>query len=264
VSPYMSVGRCIYCRSTKPPLTAEHIIPRGMGGTDQLLTATCEDCRLLTHAFETDMQRNALWPIRRLHGVSSKGPQSELIPARRTDNEGNSYTELRRPEDISLKGFFPVFAEPPGILIKRPATANPPISGAYIVHDARLAFKPESVGSSAIIPMSSFAKMLAKIAHAQAVKTFKLDGFIPFLPPVIRGLDENWGKFIGRPSLRQSFRFRPPPHWDTWVHLFRHDQTGDVLAHIRLLGKSGTPIYEILIGQYWGVPLPRHTPEAMV
>ena len=49
------VGECIYCGDTKPPLTREHILPRGLGGELSpvalhqalvLRQASCSRCQL--------------------------------------------------------------------------------------------------------------------------------------------------------------------------------------------------------------------------
>lgn len=62
-SPFQKVGWCIYCDSTEPPLTREHVLPRGLGGNLApnasseamvLLDATCEECREITRRFEDD------------------------------------------------------------------------------------------------------------------------------------------------------------------------------------------------------------------
>ena len=46
------IGKCIYCGSTEPALTTEHVIPEALGGTELLLEATCEECQRKTAAAE--------------------------------------------------------------------------------------------------------------------------------------------------------------------------------------------------------------------
>jgi len=31
---HLNIGKCIYCDNTMPPLTREHILPRGLGGNE--------------------------------------------------------------------------------------------------------------------------------------------------------------------------------------------------------------------------------------
>lgn len=42
---------CIYCASTEQ-LSSEHIVPYAWGGTIQIHDGSCEECRLITSAFE--------------------------------------------------------------------------------------------------------------------------------------------------------------------------------------------------------------------
>ena len=46
-----TLGRCIYCGSTKN-LTSEHVVPFGLGGDFELLGASCGGCRDVTSSIE--------------------------------------------------------------------------------------------------------------------------------------------------------------------------------------------------------------------
>lgn len=68
------IGRCIYCGYTSPDpreLTREHILPKGLGGTDTLLKATCANCVSVTSEIERVFIRDTLWVQRSLAGHKS-------------------------------------------------------------------------------------------------------------------------------------------------------------------------------------------------
>lgn len=59
--PFLNVGACIYCGDKTPPLSREHVLPRGLGGGSApdgysgalvLQNASCEICRRVTQKIE--------------------------------------------------------------------------------------------------------------------------------------------------------------------------------------------------------------------
>src|ERR1700681_3245115 len=77
----LNVGVCIYCGDTTPPLTREHILPRGLGGnvaphgqTQALVLqkATCEQCRLITSRLEEECLRPMMNYARARLGLKRK------------------------------------------------------------------------------------------------------------------------------------------------------------------------------------------------
>ena len=72
------IGSCIYCGSTAPPLTTEHIIPEALGGTDYLTFATCEPCRKETADAENVIGL-AMSPLLRRLGVQGKKKRKKTI-----------------------------------------------------------------------------------------------------------------------------------------------------------------------------------------
>src|SRR4051794_6006927 len=65
----LNIGECIYCGTTDPPLTREHVMPRGLGGnwspsgyTDALVlqNASCVRCQRITQRIEHDCLRSML------------------------------------------------------------------------------------------------------------------------------------------------------------------------------------------------------------
>lgn len=64
-----SVGECIYRDRGEPahqgPLTDEHIVPFGLGGTGVFREASCKACAKVTAKFEGVVQRTILGPCGR-------------------------------------------------------------------------------------------------------------------------------------------------------------------------------------------------------
>ena len=50
---FKPANRCIYCEEGKPPITREHVMPRGLGGGIIYPKASCEECRKVIHEVET-------------------------------------------------------------------------------------------------------------------------------------------------------------------------------------------------------------------
>jgi hypothetical protein len=66
LKPIRMIGACIYCNSTEPPLTQEHVLPKGLAGFKApighheaiiLRKASCEKCREITRVIEGDCMR---------------------------------------------------------------------------------------------------------------------------------------------------------------------------------------------------------------
>jgi hypothetical protein len=253
VSPYMSVGRCIYCRSTEPPLTIEHIIADGLGGTDILRAASCEECREKTRRFEEAVLRGPIWALRRMQGVGSRVSE---IDAQGIDESGKPFRERRPRTDVVMQGALPVFRYPPGQFGGVMNDGAAALEAIYLFHDRSKRPQPHAAGSTLHLPLTEFSLMVAKMAHGTAVKAYTLDGFIPFTTQYIRGLDNNWPRVVGKPSYPVTFS-PPDNETDTWVHVFHDETRGYVVGHVRLFGRGAhTPVYEVAIGQRWGAGPP--------
>src|SRR5687767_8158480 len=98
----VDVGFCIYCGSRKPPLTREHVLPRGLGGNEAprgrshalvLRHATCEKCREITREVEEICLLGPLLPIRRVLGLTRKDRRTPTSPILVRHADGRETTE---------------------------------------------------------------------------------------------------------------------------------------------------------------------------
>lgn len=242
------VGRCIYCHSTEPPLTDEHIFPQGLRGRDFLRDASCEGCRIITGQIEQEVLRDAVWPLRQMLGMKGRRKQPPTIPTRRLDVAGNEL-HLRLPHhQIWTKAALPDFKNPPGFLSGRERSEGQMELDIVVFYDPRCVGGKYDPGGFVRVRPEAVARMLAKIAHAQAVKIYGLDGFDAYLPDVILGTDPSWQYFVGRPIQDDT---DPPVGTSNWIRLYHHPDinSGIVLGRIQLFQEVGGPVYDIVIGR---------------
>lgn len=240
----MRVGRCIYCRSTEPPLTREHIFPQGLAGRDFLIDATCEPCRLITSKVEEYVLRDMLGPIRRGTGLRGKRKPSPMLDAVSMGKNGRPLRERRKHEEIWLKGVFPVFHEPPGILLGFPRERPGRGLTMLTVTDPKVARPGPVAGGAMSFNYPLFARMLAKIAHAQTVRVLGLDGFDPCLTEIILGRDPHWAHFIGCPDEPVG----EEPTYGGLIEIRRRPSDGLLVSQLRLVA-SDAPAYFVVIGR---------------
>jgi hypothetical protein len=200
---YRPLGRCVYCGSTHQ-LSTEHIVPRGLGGNIIFPRASCEKCRKITHAFETIcMRQNFLYfrvhtglhqhpnerpthlPVR----IRGKGSRLVLPSAIRTIWAYRGYYALE---------FSPVLRWECHTLLE---DFKLPTQRTFI--RCSRSMTSQNISKSIILSISSplpKCSQKSKIAHCLVCAWLhdqgKLCGtvvFTPYLPPFIRGLNDNLG-----------------------------------------------------------------------
>src|ERR1700740_3099926 len=73
---YEAANICIYCGKGAPAkLTKEHIVPQGLGGGYILPKSSCEECRIITHAFETTVMSKNLIHFRTRARIHTRNPK---------------------------------------------------------------------------------------------------------------------------------------------------------------------------------------------
>lgn len=244
---YGPVGRCIYCGAVDKPLSDEHIIPDGLGGRDILPKSSCAACAKITGRHEQMVMRHAVWPLRQALGMSGKKRKvPSAIPAYGTTPDGGKFSQLREHGAIGVKGALPIFHHLPGFMVGAPLTDQ-------VGADFDVFYDPTIVGGQfdpgVVIELRPewFARVLAKMAHAQAVAALGYEGFEAFLPPVIIGESQFWPHLVGRAS-------EVPPGPQTnghWIDLYRqrHPHEGVLLARIRLFAELDGPTYDVVVGR---------------
>jgi HNH endonuclease len=198
---FAPIGCCIYCGSTEPPLTDEHIIPQGLGGREFLRDASCESCRVKTGKFEEVVQRGMVWALRRTLGMRGKRRPPSHIPAAGW-RDGKPYAEVTMHDKIAVKGALPVFSRPPGLLVGQTYLDDAPLQTVVFYEASQIGHFGKAGATAHVDPMATI-RMLAKIAHATAVGLCGLDGFDPFLVDLILGRSEAWNMLVGAAPIQK-------------------------------------------------------------
>ena len=225
------IGRCIYCgfTSTEPSdLTREHILPKGLGGTDTLLKATCSKCALITSETERVFIRETLWVLRSLAGHKSG---------------------MRLP-DTKHVAVLPVLL-PPSLLKGAGAPRNETFRLQVLTAgvEGTIPGPVEIRKSKFTVAPTNFSQVLAKIAHGYCVKRFGCDSFEPFLPKIILG------KVTHPPDIWKYVGGAETDCKDSNVHFVsiqEIDAYGDRLlsVHIKLFAQLPIPSYHVIAGRF--------------
>lgn len=249
---YDPVGRCIYCDSTKPPLTKEHIIPFGLGGDRILPKASCEECREITRKIEANCLRNIVGNTRIAMGIQTRHPKErpDRLPIYLDLPDGTRIPIQVSASDFPIMLALPVY-EPAKAMRDYPIVKPGP-QQSYVWHFQPTAAKLDefirthggtSIDVGQFEPLV-FARFLAKVAHGLAVSSYGIDGFIPNTRELIRGSDTDFNRFVGA-GIGDTFK-------DVGLHHLcanTHNKTGDIAITIQLFANLSAPIYHVLVGR---------------
>jgi hypothetical protein len=245
------IGKCIYCGSTEPALTTEHVIPEALGGTELLLEATCEECQRKTAAAENAIGESLL-PLLRREGILGKNKGGRLnkrgqIRLKGVNRFGRKYSKDVALNKVGILAIFPVTATGPRLLSGvAPETALS--LSTYIMYEGGNIGPIEAPGAFIRLNPSLFFTMIAKIAHAQAVWSFWLDCFEPVATNLIRGIDPDWAKYVG--SCPEKIPQLPGRHVvSAHTHVLNAPHEGKLLGRVRIAECLGAPVYDVFIGR---------------
>jgi hypothetical protein len=249
---FAPVGRCIYCGGSADemgPLTREHIIAKGLGGTLVLPDASCDKCQEATSKVELYVLRYLLEAKRAVMGIKSNRHKNKQPPRFTVrDISDNSEIVVALPPNVPVA----VFREP-GIMI------NLKPSGETVVYALGMMISPQPRDPairgkkvSVISPLQHnvLFRMFAKIAHGYAVAKLGMQGFKPLLCDVIRSDSRIEPHFVG------GFGSAPGPECGTPQGL--HELILDTIIingkpHIRVLirlfAPTKFPIHQVIVGE---------------
>jgi hypothetical protein len=248
-APAPRIGSCIYCYSTTPPLSREHIIPYGLGGTWVLLDASCEKCATITGDFERDVMRRALLTARTVLNLPTRNRKGRPTSLPLCVDQGEGAEDLLVPsQDHPGIAVLPVFPPPARILRNRSYSggialirAEPVPFGRVDLLEMGKSYKKVQI--EATYQPTSFARMLAKIAYGYCVGRFGLSAFEkPYVLPAILGQADDVGMWVGcKQGIVNTFDA---------MHQIRTDVIdGDLLASIRLLPRYWRTEYTVVVGR---------------
>jgi hypothetical protein len=243
------IGKCIYCGSEEN-LTNEHIVPRGLAGPWQLLSASCRNCSKITAAFERDVLREYFILVRTNLGLPTyhRRNRPRSFDFRITKQGVENTITVPVPGCPTLFA-MPIF-EKPGYIAKRPQNAALLVKGMSLHGSGLEKFKNKydfnSFSFSATL-RTNFARLLAKIAYGMIVDQHGLDAIKEiYVLPSILGKKDDVGYWVGCEHSVQSTALIPKEKYLHSIDVLKNNS--EVGARIRLFANFQTPQYLVIVG----------------
>lgn len=247
--------RCMYCASTDQ-LSSEHIVPYAWGGTVQVHNGSCEECRLITSAFENFSLNDGAMPyVRKAMGLPSrskhKSASGSAVMAME-NSDGQTFTPGSDTNTPIILG-FPLFVRP-GLLTgdgTRTDLRLEGIAAASFGADLANFFTSQSAVSAtqkeSTKRIMAFAQTIAKIAYGLAWR----DGVVDKLGGAAQLVDA----FMRRPEYLGTFLGTKPPPYERYpgcqlrieYKLAMPRQL--VYLEIQMFADTAAPIYEVVLGR---------------
>lgn len=253
------VGVCIYCGTTEGPLTDEHTIPKGLGGTLVLPAASCGACATLTSQIERRVLRGFLDKGRQAMGIKGRKTHKRDLPMATTQafiQADESVVEREIPVAESIRVMhLPVFTLPAFLDPHKPL--DPAANGIDVMAIDTATFGPgpaEVVREHAAAGVKiedrmdiwAFLRMLAKIAHGHHVS---VHGIFPLhespLVPLILGQRWDARNWIGNTERDPLPSDRPALHLLQDLPLESDNGSHGMAVRIKLFASHQSPTYAL-------------------
>ncbi|MEW6642998.1 MAG: HNH endonuclease [Pseudomonadota bacterium] len=258
-------GVCIYCGcdGNENRLSSEHTMPYSLGGSTELLEASCSRCGAETSYLDGYMANSVFGHFRVHLGLKSRSGHPEVLPVTVGLPEGQKVVDLR-PEEHPYFLNMPIW-DPPGLLLERvkitDGFSNQRTDVFWHVPDSIRKtlglsdkVKGEIINNIRPANLSTFARGITKIAYCTAIIKYGLDGFRPlFTPQIILGQYPHIPYFVGPlPSPHGP----PAPRGQRHVVEFgtlTYQRLKLMYANVRLFAdssapQSGMPRYQVIYG----------------
>lgn len=257
----LNVGACIYCGDKNPPLTREHILPRGLGGNQAptglnaalvLQKATCEQCRLITSRIEEACLRPMMDYARARLGLKRKDRSAAKMEMLVDLPDGS--TERRDVDADEVLGpiLVPCFYEA-GVLTNKPITDEtaPCDYHTIIVAPAhkRVMEQAERAGVELYADSKVFAQMLAKIALGVAVARFGVTGFEPTVRNLILNNQNEYGHWVGGFAGTPNAAVTSPMLHRIHLKTKQFSAGTFIVVEIQLFAEFGGPTNYVIVGR---------------
>jgi hypothetical protein len=257
---YKPVWFCIYCSdgvvrdATKQKLSAEHVIPFGLGGHQILPRASCKRCARITGMVEETCQHMILGSTRIRLNMPTRSPASR--PTHLT--KVFQHRDGRLESQVVPSSEFPLVI--PGLKLPTPGILTGAAPHNRAVGESWVAYVKEEIEKDiedgrrglrlARFNNHVFCQMLAKIAHSFAVAQVGFHSFRPLLLDLILGRSETASYWVGGDMTVSA----PDPRGLHKMYCDREIIMGTeyLIAYITLFSYSGTPEYRVVVGKWKG------------
>jgi len=243
------IGQCIYCGvGHEGQLSDEHVVPLALHGNYVLRDASCEACRHNISGFETALLRGGFRAAREAFVYNSRSKsRPQTLPV--FDAHGVTDSRMNIPVgDYPVTLIMPTISGPQ--IDDLPYKQKPGVMPwLYRSHNFDVLSAKHNLTkfASNSLDVRSFFRTLAKVAHGLAVGAFGLNGFVPFLRPVILEPDyPAYSRFIGmigvqpQPLLEKGFEVE--------IGVETLGESEYVSARIRFFPELNTPFYRVIAG----------------
>lgn len=251
------VGRCIYCGATRDEarLTLEHVIPFALAGRLELPDASCDACaKIINSGFEQEYLSGEVIDVRAFLKLPSRSTKKRIgrgAPHERPGRVGvlTPAGDFERWQSVGRDDFpyalwFPEYGVPAFVTGQPALPALPLINQhTYIAPDyeAKMARMAGAVTFGTFEP-SVLAREIAKIAHGIVVAELGLDGFDPFLVPLILGQDPLLNRYFGGTGARLRSS-------DLHAATITRRPDGILLVRVCLFASLGAPTFMVVAGR---------------
>lgn len=255
----LNVGVCIYCGDPGPPLTREHVLPRGLGGNEApdglsnalvLQNASCQSCQKITQRIEEACLVAMMGPGRARLGLRRKDRSRSTTTAHVDRHDGPSEDREVAWDDVPGVITIPWFYEAP-ILTGAPIPEFPPCDYQFhVVAPARVMPKDaRRVGVSLVADSRMFARMLGKIGLGLAVARLGMQGYEPLVRELILNGSHQHGLVGG---FAGTSRTDPKTTSLHTVSLITNDGLPGrfIIAEIRLFAEFNGSTNYVVVGRW--------------
>jgi len=256
---FLHVDACIYCGDSRPPLTREHVLPRGLGGNEApdglsnalvLQNASCQSCQKITQRIEEACLVAMMGPGRARLGLRRKDRSRNTTVAHMDRHDGTSEDREVAWDDVPGAIVIPSFYEAP-ILTGAPVPEFPPCDyQIHVVAPSRTV--PEDarrIGVPLAADSRMFARMLGKIGLGFAVAGLGRQGYEPLVRDLILNGSFQHGLVGG---FAGTSRVEPQTTSLHALRLVTNDRLPGrfIIAEIRLFAEFDGPTNYVVVGRW--------------
>lgn len=263
-----SPEQCIYCATSVPPLTDEHVLPYALAGNSLILEKSCcVDCQRIIQPYEQEVLKKQLGDFRAQVDAPTRNrksrPTSFSYEFVEVDDEARPIRALGSRhvglEDAPLA--IPLWTSPAPRLLRgtEPHVSDIGQPWTYVEMEratklARLVAEEASANHVAIkvgeVNRLHYYRALAKTAHAYACATCGPGTFEPMLLDIILNRSDDVAKFVGDSYLDASVA----AHEADTMQVVLGEATdgpgkGLMVARIQLYPSLASPAHLVVVGK---------------
>ena len=250
---YPPAGRCIYCGTSQPPLSREHIIPLSLGGNLLIPKASCKVCaKIINSEIETPIAHHewGLFRSKRTFPTRRKKKRKTHITIQGRDGVQRSIPIGHHSTPVPMYKFGEA-----RILAGLPLGLGDDQRWTMVMlsrHDEEMAMQqrfPEWNRTHTFRAMPHrFARLIAKIGHGYGTAELGFGTFTPLTTDLILGRSDDYYFYVGG-SWDIDAAIPGGNHITNISFRFTSSHTAWAVVDIRLFSAVETPSYHVVVGE---------------